>query len=184
MKNGRVALVFTSGYLFGRGHKRTALMLAGLAAGKQLGSCRAPGGVGRLKSSELGKLGNKVGRQLVSAGRSAAMSAASHRIDALSDRMERRASMLRSGSEGREREEPAAEDEEREESEEDEEREEEAASRRSGGDERRGGERRGGERRGGERRGSKPPQKPADRPAKGQKKTTAGGSERRAKGDE
>ncbi|MET8009287.1 hypothetical protein ABZU86_09540 [Streptomyces sp. NPDC005271] len=173
MKKGRAALVFTSGYLFGRGHKRTALMLAGLAAGKQLGSCRPPGGLGRLQSSELGKLGNQVGRQLVSAGRSAAMSAASHRIDALSDRMERRASMLRTAPQGEEHEGPT-----------DEEREEETASRRSGGEERRGGERRTGERRGEERRGSKPPQKSADRPAKSQKKTTAGESGRRVKGDE
>jgi hypothetical protein len=97
MKNGQVALAFTGGYLFGRGHKvGLALTLAGMAAGKRLASGHLPGGVQELASSEIGRLRG----QLVSAGRSAALSAASHRMDALSDRLEHSASALRPNGHG------------------------------------------------------------------------------------
>ncbi|MBU3866266.1 hypothetical protein KN815_20010 [Streptomyces sp. 4503] len=100
MKNARVALAFVSGYLFGRGHRGTLVLgLAGLAAGKRL-SGMSPPGAQALKSSELGKLGQEIGSRLVSAGREAAMSAASNRIDALSDRLEHRAAVLRAGGAG------------------------------------------------------------------------------------
>ncbi|GDY58709.1 hypothetical protein SVIO_093320 [Streptomyces violaceusniger] len=101
MKNSRVALAFVSGYLFGRGHRGTLVLgLAGLAAGKRLSSGISPPGAQQLKSSELGRLGQEIGGRLVSAGREAAMSAASHRMDALSDRLERRAETLRTGGAG------------------------------------------------------------------------------------
>ncbi|MEU0845084.1 hypothetical protein ABZ370_37230 [Streptomyces sp. NPDC005962] len=97
MKNGQVALAFTGGYLFGRGHRvGLALTLAGMAAGRRIASGHLPGGVQDLASSEIGRLRG----QLVSAGRSAALSAASHRMDALSDRLEERASSLRPNGHG------------------------------------------------------------------------------------
>lgn len=98
--NGQVALAFTGGYLLGRGHRvRSAIALAGLTAGRRfvMGRGMSPE---RLMSSELGKLSHEVRHQLMAAGRSAAVSAASQRIDALSDRLEKRASALRSGSAG------------------------------------------------------------------------------------
>ncbi|MEU1804660.1 hypothetical protein [Streptomyces sp. NPDC019937] len=109
MKNGQVALAFTSGYLFGRGHKvGWALTLAGMAAGRRLASGHVPDAVQGLASSEIGRLRG----QLVSAGRSAALSAASHRMDALSDRLEQRASSLRPNGHGPDGQ--AADDEEHE----------------------------------------------------------------------
>lgn len=109
MKNGQVALAFAGGYLFGRGHKvGWALTLAGMAAGRRLTSGHVPEAVQGLASSEIGRLRE----QLVSAGRSAALSAASHRMDALSDRLERRATSLRPNGHGPDRH--AADDEEHE----------------------------------------------------------------------
>jgi len=112
--NGEVALAFTSGYLLGRGHRmRSALALAGVTAGRRLVSGRGlPGPVPG--TSELGKLGHDVRDQLVAAGRSAAMSAASHRIDALSDRLEHRAEALRHGTDGHKGAEEAEADEAKE----------------------------------------------------------------------
>ncbi|AGP53072.1 hypothetical protein [Streptomyces rapamycinicus] len=101
MKNSRVALAFVSGYLFGRGHRGTLVLgLAGLAAGKRISSGISPPGAQQLKSSELGRLGQEIGSRLVSAGREAAMSAVSNRMDALSDRLEQRAATLRTGGAG------------------------------------------------------------------------------------
>ncbi|PNG91250.1 hypothetical protein [Streptomyces malaysiensis] len=157
MKNSRVALAFVSGYLFGRGHKGTLVLgLAGLAAGKRLTSGISPPGAEQLKSSELGKLGQDIGSRLTSAGREAAMSAASRRIDALSDRLEHRASALRPGGAG-DREAEAGEHQEPEEHEE---RERGSASRPR------------------ERTGKQ--RKPADRSAQARKRTGAEGPARRS----
>ncbi|MBA6435921.1 hypothetical protein [Streptomyces sp. GMR22] len=167
MKNSRVALAFVSGYLYGRGHRGTLVLgLAGLAAGKRITSGISPPGAEQLKSSELGKLGQDIGSRLVSAGREAAMSAASHRMDALSDRLERRAETLRTGGAGRQKPETG----EHEEPEEHEERE--AHGRGSGSTARRreDGPR---ERTGGQRR-------PTDRPAQARKRTGSEGSARRS----
>ncbi|OMI34852.1 hypothetical protein [Streptomyces sparsogenes] len=110
--NGQVALAFTGGYLLGRGHRvRSAIALAGLTAGRRFVTGRGMSPE-RLMSSELGKLSHEVRHQLMAAGRSAAVSAASHRIDALSDRLEQRASALRSGSAGPKGDEGGEEDEE------------------------------------------------------------------------
>jgi len=127
MKNGQVALALAGGYLLGRTHKmRWALTLAGLAAGSRLRP--SGGGVGSklLDSPEIGKLTQTMRDELLAAGKSAAVAAASHRIDSLSDLMEKRASALRAGPAAEEEaeedtdEEPRGEEEE-EETEEDEE---------------------------------------------------------------
>ncbi|MBP8538533.1 hypothetical protein [Streptomyces sp. MK37H] len=171
MKNSRVALAFASGYLYGRGHRGTLVLgLAGLAAGKRLSSGISPPGAQQLKSSELGRLGQEIGGRLVSAGRDAAMSAASHRMDALSDRLERRAETLRTGGAGG-RGPEAGEHEEPEEHEEGKEREEHQKHERgSAARTRQGGER---ERTGRQRR-------PADRPAQTRKRTGSEGPARRS----
>ncbi|MCG0285990.1 hypothetical protein [Streptomyces sp. PSAA01] len=172
MKNCRVALAFVSGYLFGRGHRGTLVLgLAGLAAGKRLSSGISPPGAQQLKSSEFGRLGQEIGGRLVTAGREAAMSAASRRMDALSDRLEQRASTLRTGGAGGQEPE-AGEQEEPEEHEEHEEREEREERERGGSARSREGEPR-------ERTG-KQQRKPADRPAQTRKRTGSEGPARRS----
>ncbi|NIY70252.1 hypothetical protein [Streptomyces malaysiensis] len=168
MKNSRVALAFVSGYLFGRGHRGALVLgLAGLAAGKRLTSGFSPPGAQQLKSSELGRLGQDIGNRLVSAGREAALSAASNRMDALSDRLERRAETLRTGGVGGQEQE-AGDHEEQEEPEEPEEHEERARG--SAARTREGAPR---ERTGKER-------KPADHPARTRKRTGSEGPARRS----
>ncbi|MER5177552.1 hypothetical protein ABT009_04095 [Streptomyces sp. NPDC002896] len=101
MNNGQVALAFTSGYLFGRNHRtRWALALAGAAAGRRLMSGHSPLDTKKLMSSEVGKLTEDLRSQLMSAGKSAAVAAASQRMEALSDRLEERTSTLRSHGAG------------------------------------------------------------------------------------
>ncbi|MDT0541685.1 hypothetical protein [Streptomyces lonegramiae] len=172
--NGQVALAFTSGYLFGRGHRmRSALALAGLTAGRRLVAGRGAMGPQQLSSSELGKLSHEVRDQLMAAGRSAAMSAASHRIDALSDRLEQRAEALRSGSDGH------TGDGHREGGRKESGEAGEAKAR----DEERGGERRSGREersRGGEQETRH--KRTADRPERSRRRADAGGSERRDRG--
>lgn len=120
MKNGQVGLAVASAYFLGRSHKmRWALTLAGVAAGSRL----RPGGAGEgtklLKSPEINKLTQTLRDELLSAGKTAAVTAAGSRIDSLSDRMQRRASALRAGPEAEEprdeEEEPRGEEEEKEE---------------------------------------------------------------------
>ncbi|AQA15425.1 hypothetical protein ABTY63_43575 [Streptomyces solisilvae] len=168
MKNSRVALAFVSGYLFGRGHRGALVLgLAGLAAGKRLTSGFSPPGAQQLKSSELGRLGQDIGNRLVSAGREAALSAASNRMDALSDRLEHRAETLRTGGVGG-REQEAGDHEEPEEPEEPEEHEERARG--SAARTREGAPR--------ERTGKQ--RKPADHPARTRKRTGSEGPARRS----
>lgn len=166
MKGSQAALAFTGGYLFGRGHKvGLALTLAGMAAGRRLASGHLPGGMQELASSEIGRLRG----QLVSAGRSAALSAASHRMDALSDRLEQRASSLRPNGHGPDGH--KADDEE--------EHERRGDGGRSRGEASRGGSSRGGQ---GERR-----RPSGDRPDRPQKRTASeggrGGETRSSRGD-
>ncbi|MGO4425470.1 hypothetical protein AB4Z54_43980 [Streptomyces sp. MCAF7] len=168
--NGQVALAFTSGYLLGRGHRmRSALALAGVTAGRRLVSGRGLPSPVQGKPSELGKLGHEVRDQLVAAGRSAAMSAASHRIDALSDRLEHRAEALRSGSDGHEGAEEAKEA-----------KPEEAREARGAKEAREPKEtdEAKGTRETDETRRKSPP----DRPERPRKKAGAGGAERRSRG--
>ena len=102
MKTGvRIAIAVGVGYLLGRTRKlRFALTLAGIGAGRRLG-----GGSGGLagqgakllgSSPELKTLGETVRGRLVEAGKTAAMTAASGRIDALSDRLQERTRSLTS----------------------------------------------------------------------------------------
>ncbi|MGA5701477.1 hypothetical protein [Peterkaempfera bronchialis] len=116
MNNGQVALAVGASYLLGRLHKaRWALALAGVAAGRRLRSGKGAGGL--LKApAQLGELAGTVRGQLLSAGKKAAVAAASSQIDKLSDRLEDRAASLRSGP-GRPEADQEAEDEEPEEAE-------------------------------------------------------------------
>lgn len=125
MKNGQVPVALASAYFLGRSHKlRWALPLAGIAAGSRL----RPGGGGigteLLKSPEINKLTQTLRDELLSAGKTAAVTAVGSRIDSLSDRMQRRASSLRAGPEAEEprdeEEEPRGEEEEEEPGEEEE----------------------------------------------------------------
>jgi hypothetical protein len=183
--NGQVALAFTSGYLFGRGHRmRSALALAGLTAGRRLVLGRGVMGPIQGKSSELGKLSHEVRDQLVAAGRSAAMSAASHRIDALSDRLEQRAEALRSGSDGHkgEKESRGAKEKEAKGAKGAKETDETGESKTQ--DERRGDRAESGRaersRAGGQEEARR--KRTTDRPERPSKKVGAGGTERRGRG--
>ncbi|MGW3565937.1 hypothetical protein ACWDSL_19035 [Streptomyces sp. NPDC000941] len=170
--NGQVALAFTSGYLLGRGHRmRSALALAGLTAGRRFVSGGGVPGPAQGTPSELGKLGHEVRDQLVAAGRSAAMSAASHRIDALSDRLEHRAEALRSGD-GHKGTKESKESEEAEEAE-----EPKAKESRETGESKETDEAKGTRETGEARR-----KRTTDRPERPRKKVGAGGSERRSRG--
>jgi hypothetical protein len=89
---GRVAVGLVAGYFLGRTRKmRLALMLAAAGATGKLGS---PGelaqrGVKMLASSpEVAKIGQTVRGELVDALKAAAVTAASSRIDSLSDRLQ------------------------------------------------------------------------------------------------
>jgi hypothetical protein len=92
----RIALGVAVGYLLGRSKKmRLALMLAAAGASGRLGG--TPGellqrGTKALASSpEVGKVVDNLRGELVDALRAAAVTAASSRIDALSDRLQERA---------------------------------------------------------------------------------------------
>ena len=92
MKSGvRVAMALGAGYVLGRNHKmRLALALGAAAATGQLG--RAPGqlaqkGTKALGDTPLGGL-QEPGKQLVEAGKSAAVAAVVGRINSLSDRLQ------------------------------------------------------------------------------------------------
>lgn len=93
MKSGvPIMLGIAGGYLLGRSRKmKWALVIGGLVAGK-----RAGGMAGELlgSSPELSKLTNDVRGRLLEAGRSAAMAAASNRLDSFSDRLHERAESL------------------------------------------------------------------------------------------
>ncbi|MEU8827958.1 hypothetical protein [Streptomyces sp. NPDC048636] len=190
------ALAFASGYLLGRRRKvRWAVALAGMAAGKRLASGRLPVNTDALPTAEIGKVGRAVRGKLVSAGRSAAISAASNRMDALSDRMERRTSTLRPGGDGAEepdsseerepsgkRESKAKDSKSSEPKAKDSKSSEPKAKARERKDTsapRSGGRSRSGERNQGEDRRRKPA---ADRPAKTRKQGGSGGSGRRSQG--
>ncbi|WP_432010798.1 hypothetical protein [Streptomyces cucumeris] len=188
------ALAFASGYLFGRRRRmRWAMALAGMAAGKRLASGRVPVNTDALPTSEIGKVGRDVRGTLVSAGRSAVVSAASNRMEALSDRMERRAGTLRNG---RDTSGTSEESEEREPS-----GKRQAKGKESRGKESRGKESKGqagkgkrskgaarerkdtsGSRPGGRGRNGSGQRKSADRPAKARKRSESSGSGRRSQG--
>ncbi|MFE7743643.1 hypothetical protein [Nocardia sp. NPDC057455] len=123
---GRIALGVGIGYLLGRTRKmRFALSLAGAAMAKRSGG--TPGdllerGTSLLKSSpELTKITDTVRGELLGAARSAAVTAASNRLDALNARLQQGSTMLADEDRGDSRETDSSEDEYDDESSEDDE---------------------------------------------------------------
>lgn len=105
MKTGaQVGLAVAAGYVLGRYHKgKWALALAAMGAGKKL-----PGPQGAIleqgkkllgSTPVVGHLTEEVRGQLVEAGRTAVMAAASRRIDSFSDALRDRSELMR-GTEG------------------------------------------------------------------------------------
>lgn len=100
MKSGaRVALAVGVGYLLGRRRKlQVALALGSAVAAGRLsagsGDLLRRGTKGLLSSADLGKVAG-LGGPLVAAGKAAAMTAVSSRIDSVSDRLQDRAETLR-----------------------------------------------------------------------------------------
>ncbi|MFF7456605.1 hypothetical protein [Kitasatospora sp. NPDC008115] len=99
MNNAKLAVAVGTGYLLGRMHKaRWALALAGMAAGKRLSA--NPGvllGQALESSPQLRQLAGNVRGELAKAGTKAATAAASNRVSALTDQLQRRAEGLRAG---------------------------------------------------------------------------------------
>jgi hypothetical protein len=90
---GQMALAVGAGYMLGRTHKmKLALMLAGAGASSRFpsGSLGVLGQAGKLlaDSPEVAKLGGVVRKELMNAAKTAAVTAASHRIDSLNSRLQ------------------------------------------------------------------------------------------------
>ncbi|GAF45364.1 hypothetical protein [Rhodococcus wratislaviensis] len=90
---GQMALAVGAGYMLGRTHKmKLALMLAGAGASSRFpsGSLGVLGQAGKLlaDSPEVAKLGETVRKELMNAAKTAAVTAASHRIDSLNSRLQ------------------------------------------------------------------------------------------------
>ncbi|MBM9506278.1 hypothetical protein [Actinacidiphila acididurans] len=96
MKTGPAAVALAGSYVLGRMRKpQWALAVAGAVVARRL---RAQGGDalgGILQSPGLGKLGEDLRGNVTAAGKAAAMAAAAHRMDALSDRIAERTAALR-----------------------------------------------------------------------------------------
>ncbi|GAA2108268.1 hypothetical protein [Actinomadura alba] len=114
MKCGsQIAVGVIGGYLLGRSHKtRLAVLMALMAAGGKLPVDpadllrRTPLGA---EGGPLDKLTGDLRSQLLDAGKSVAMAAASGRIDSLSDKLQQRAETLREPAAGKRRARPAEE---------------------------------------------------------------------------
>ncbi len=90
---GQMALAVGAGYMLGRTHKmKLALMLAGAGASSRFpsGSLGVLGQAGKLlaDSPEVAKLGGAVRKELMNAAKTAAVTAASHRIESLNSRLQ------------------------------------------------------------------------------------------------
>jgi hypothetical protein len=90
---GQMVLAVGAGYMLGRTHKmKLALMLAGAGASSRFpsGSLGVLGQAGKLlaDSPEVAKLGETVRKELMNAAKTAAVTAASHRIDSLNSRLQ------------------------------------------------------------------------------------------------
>lgn len=112
---GRIALGVGIGYFLGRTRKmRFALSLAGAAMARRSGGTSGDlleRGTSLLKSSpELAKITDTVRGELLGAARSAAVTAASNRIDALNDRLQQGSTLLASEDRRGSRETDADED--------------------------------------------------------------------------
>lgn len=116
MKCGaRVALGVAGGYFLGRTKKmKLALMLAGMAAGRQVGGPGEllKGGTKLLAGRpELARLTDEVRGRLLEAGKAAAVAAATRQVEALTDRVGKRVEALGDvGAGGRRRAEKLTED--------------------------------------------------------------------------
>lgn len=112
---GTVALGIAIGYMLGRTKKmKLALMLGAVAAGKRLDrTALLEQGKDLLESSPaLQRIGGDARGRLADAGREAAVTAAGKGMDALSDRLQQRATRLRSvGQEDTIEEEPPPDEE-------------------------------------------------------------------------
>ncbi|MFC0449144.1 hypothetical protein [Rhodococcus jostii] len=89
----QMALAVGAGYMLGRTHKmKLALMLAGAGASSRFpsGSLGMLGQAGKLlaDSPEVAKLGGVVRKELMNAAKTAAVTAASHRIESLNSRLQ------------------------------------------------------------------------------------------------
>jgi hypothetical protein len=120
MKCGaRVALGVAGGYFLGRTKKmKLAMMLGGMAAGRQAGGPRELLAMGSKlldQSQELSKLTDEVRGRLLQAGKGAALAVAARQVEALTDRVGKRVESLgdvggaRGKSRGEADEEPADE---------------------------------------------------------------------------
>ncbi|TQC41576.1 hypothetical protein EEB14_53910 [Rhodococcus sp. WS4] len=90
---GQMALAVGAGYMLGRTHKmKLALMLAGAGASSRFpsSSLGVLGQAGKLlaDSPEVAKLGGAVRKELMNAAKTAAVTAASHRIESLNSRLQ------------------------------------------------------------------------------------------------
>lgn len=110
---GQMALAVGAGYMLGRTHKmKLALMLAGAGASSRFpsGSLGVLGQAGKLltDSPEFARLGATVRKELMNAAKTAAVTAASQRIDSLNSRLQSGGDEASGGkgSERRRREEP------------------------------------------------------------------------------
>jgi hypothetical protein len=96
MKTGPAAVALAGSYALGRMRKpQWALALAGAVVARRL---RAQGGDalgGILQSPGTGKLGEDLRKNVAAAGKAAAVAAAAHRMDALSDRIAQRTAAVR-----------------------------------------------------------------------------------------
>ncbi|WP_040868991.1 hypothetical protein [Nocardia exalbida] len=113
---GRIALGVGIGYFLGRTRKmRFALSLAGAAMAKRSGGTTGDlleRGTSLLKSSpELSKITDTVRGELLGAARSAAVTAASNRLDALNTRLQQGSTLLADEDRGGSRETDSGEDE-------------------------------------------------------------------------
>ena len=99
----RVGTALAAGYVLGRFKKlRLALVMASALSNKQVRSSGLsllqPMTAGLASSPEAQKLGKQITSQLVEAGKAAAMTAATQRIDKLSDTLNERSALLGEGT--------------------------------------------------------------------------------------
>lgn len=132
MNNAKLAVAVGAGYLLGRFHKgRWALALAGMAAGKRI-STNPTALIGEAleASPQLRELAESVSGNLLKAGAKAGVTAASRRVEGMTERLEQRTDALRGAASHRD-EEPEDEEPENEEPENEEEDEQTRKSSRS-----------------------------------------------------
>ena len=101
MKQGpQIATAVAIGYVLGRSRKmKLALMMGGLVLGQRMGDPKellAKAGEAVARSDEVGELGSVLRDRLVDAAKTAAVAAASNKLDSLGDNLSERAAKIRS----------------------------------------------------------------------------------------